>query len=46
MGTTLKEKINQVNERANRLKKNGTFFWLKTIENSAQSRVMVEGEEK
>ncbi|MDD3641202.1 MAG: pyridoxal phosphate-dependent aminotransferase family protein [Atribacterota bacterium] len=46
MGTTLKEKINQVNERANRLKENGTFFWLKTIENSAQSRVMVEGEEK
>jgi len=46
MGILLKDKIDQVNQRANRMKENGTFFWLKTIENSSQSRVMVEQKEK
>jgi 8-amino-7-oxononanoate synthase len=46
MGISLKERIDQVNQRANRLKENGTFFWLKTIENSSQSRVKVDGKEK
>lgn len=46
MGILLKDRINQVNQRANQMKDNGTFFWLKTIENSSQSRVMVEQKEK
>ncbi len=46
MGILLKDKIDQVNQRANKMKKNGTFFWLKTIENSSQSRVMVDQKEK
>ncbi len=46
MGILLKDRINQVNQRANQMKENGTFFWLKTIENSSQSRVMVDQKEK
>ncbi|HKK83230.1 MAG TPA: aminotransferase class I/II-fold pyridoxal phosphate-dependent enzyme [Atribacterota bacterium] len=46
MGILLKDRIDQVNQRANRMKENGTFFWLKTIENSSQSRVMVDQKEK
>jgi len=46
MGVSLKERIDQVNQRVNRMKENGTFFWLKTIENASQSRVMVDQKEK
>jgi len=46
MGILLKDRIDQVNQRANQMKENGTFFWLKTIENSSQSRVMVDQKEK
>jgi 8-amino-7-oxononanoate synthase len=46
MGVSLKERIAQVNQRVNRMKENGTFFWLKTIENASQSRVMVDQKEK
>jgi len=46
MGILLKDKIEQVNQRADRMKKNGTFFWLKTVENSSQSRVIVDQKEK
>ena len=46
MGVSLKEKIAQVSQRVKRLKDNETFFWLKTIENSSQSRVVVDQKEK
>jgi 8-amino-7-oxononanoate synthase len=46
MGVSLKERIAQVNQRVNKMKENGTFFWLKTIENASQSRVMVDQKEK
>lgn len=46
MGILLEERIGLVNKRADRLKKNGTFFWLKTIENASQSRVVVDNKEK
>lgn len=46
MGVLLEERIDLVNKRAYRMKKNGTFFWLKTIENASQPRVIVDQKEK
>lgn len=46
MGVLLKDRIDAVNQRANRMKENNTFFWLKTIENSSQPRVLVDQKEK
>ena len=46
MGVLLKDRIDAVNQRAKTMKENDTFFWLKTIENSSQPRVLVEQKEK
>jgi glycine C-acetyltransferase len=46
MVVSLKERIDQVSQRVKRLKENETFFWLKTVENSSQSRVVVDQKEK
>ena len=46
MGVSLEERINEVNQRANRMKSNDTFFSLKAIKSSSKSSVMVNQKEK
>ena len=46
MTNLLEDRINQLKQRVNKMKENGKFFYLKTVENASESRVIIDGKEK
>jgi len=46
MTILLEEKINKLKQRVERMKKKGTFFYLKTIEDGSEPRVFIDQKEK
>ncbi len=46
MGILLENRINELKQRVNKMKEDGKFFYLKTVENASESRVLIDGKEK
>jgi len=46
MAILLEEKINKLKQRVDRMKKKGTFFYLKNIEDGSEPRVFIDQKEK
>jgi len=42
----LEDKINELKQRTDKMKENGKFFYLKTVENASESRVFIDQKEK
>jgi glycine C-acetyltransferase len=46
MTNLLEDRINELKQRTDKMKENGKFFYLKTVENASESRVLIDNEEK
>ena len=46
MTILLEDKINELKQRTDKMKENGKFFYLKTVENASESRVFIDQKEK
>ncbi|MEA2021255.1 MAG: pyridoxal phosphate-dependent aminotransferase family protein [Candidatus Caldatribacteriota bacterium] len=46
MTNLLEDRISQLKQRVNKMKENGKFFYLKTVENASESRVLIDQKEK
>jgi len=46
MPSLLDDRINELKQRVDTMKENGKFFYLKTVENASESRVLIDQKEK
>ena len=46
MTILLEDRINELKQRVGKMKKEGKFFYLKTVENTSESRVLIDQKEK
>jgi len=46
MTNLLEDRINELKQRVNKMKENNKFFYLKTVENASESRVLIDQKEK
>ena len=46
MTNLLEDRINELKQRTDKMKENGKFFYLKTVENASESRVFIDQKEK
>ncbi len=46
MAILLEDRINELKQRVGKMKKEGKFFYLKTVENTSESRVLIDQKEK